>query len=329
MNLSFFFRLPSPAFHSIEEQFFAFQKHLPNEVKFFNIFSEYQSIGFINRLKIAFHARKNQSEINHITGDINFIAPFLKKQNTILTVHDIGSALNKKGLARFILKLFWFTIPFKSVKYITVISEFTKNEILKEFKVDENKIIVIPDCISDEFYYIPKDFNSEKPVILQIGTKINKNLHRLIGAISEINCKLLIIGKLNNSDFELLDKYKIDFENKYNLDFSQIIEEYKKSDIVSFVSTYEGFGVPILEAQAVGRPVLTSDLSPMKEVAGNGALLVNPFDISDIRQGIEKLISDKNLREKMSLSGIENAKKYSSKSIASEYYKLYKEISKK
>lgn len=327
MKINYFFRRPSPVFHSIEEQFFAIQKELPKNVIHRNVFARYHSKGLFRRILISIQAAFNQNEINHITGDINFISTFLKKKKTILTIHDIGSALNRNSIKKAILRFFWFTIPFKRVKYITAISEFSKNEILQSFKINPDKIVVIPDCISDEFKFVPKSFNADKPVILQIGTKQNKNLTRLIEAIKEINCKLIIVGKLTENQVSSLKNNKIDFENKFNLSFSEIIDLYKNCDIVSFVSTYEGFGVPILEAQATGRAIITSNLPPLNDVAGNnGALLINPFDVEEISKSIKELIFNSELRESLIKSGLENVKKYSAKSIAEQYYNLYLKI---
>jgi len=326
MNISYFFRKPSPVYHSIEEQFFAVQKELPKEVEYKNIFAKYRSKGLFKRIFITGQSAFKQEDINHITGDIHFIALFLKKKKTILTVHDIGSVLNKTSFKTKILRFFWFTMPFAGVKYITVISDFTKNEILQNFKINPEKIIVIPDCVSEEIKYTQKEFNPEKPNILQIGTKENKNIPNLIKALDGISCKLAIIGKLSEKQKELLNQHNIDFENKFNLKFSEIIEEYKKADIVTFISTYEGFGVPILEAQATGRPVITSNISPMKEVAGKEAVLVNPYDINEIKEAITKLFQKKELREIVIKEGLKNVKNYSAKSIADKYYELYKKI---
>ncbi len=272
------------------------------------------------------HAAFNQGDINHITGDIHFVALFLKKKKTILTVHDIGSVLNKTGIKHKILRYFWFTMPFARVQYITVISEFTKQEILENFTLDPEKISVIPDCVSAKISYSEKSFNTEKPNILQIGTKANKNLENLIPALEGISCKLTIIGKLSEKQTALLKTHEIDYENRFNLPFLVLLDTYKQADIVTFISTYEGFGVPILEAQASGRPVITSNLSPMKEVAGEGALLVNPENPEEITSAFNQLISDAELRKDLIEKGLENVKKYSAKSVADQYYKLYQEI---
>ena len=326
MNLTFFFRKPSPVFHSIEEQFFAVQKALPEDITHNNRFAKCHSKGFFRRLFIMIHAAFNQGDINHITGDIHFVALFLKKKKTILTVHDIGSVLNKTGIRHKILRYFWFTMPFARVQYITVISEFTKQEILENFTLDPKKISVIPDCVSAKISYSEKTFNTEKPNILQIGTKANKNLENLIPALEGISCKLTIIGKLSEKQTALLKTHEIDYENHFNLPFLVLLDTYKQADIVTFISTYEGFGVPILEAQASGRPVITSNISPMKEVAGEGALLVNPENPEEITSAFNQLITDAGLRKTLIEKGLENVKKYSAKSVANQYYSLYKTV---
>ncbi len=327
MKITYFFRKPSPAFHSIEEQFFNMQSKLNNECEFVNVFAKYHSKGFFRRIFIMVQAFLNQNQINHITGDINFISLFLKKSKTILTVHDIGSAIYKPGYKGKILKWFWFTIPFCRVKYITVISEFTKQEILSNFKINSNKIIVIPNCVSPQIVYSPKEFNSDKTVILQIGTKTNKNIEKVIVAIKDIPCKFIVVGKLSETQTELLSKHNIDFENHFNIDYSKIIDLYKLADIVTFVSTYEGFGVPVLEAQATGRVIITSNISPMKDIAGEAAMLVNPNDVEEISFAIKKVISDSAFRNSLINLGSQNVKKSSAESVAEEYFNLYKKIS--
>ena len=225
-----------------------------------------------------------------------------------------------------ILRFFWFVLPFARVKYVTVISEFTKKEVLKEFKINPDKIVVIPDCVSPNIKYSEKEFNAEKPNILQIGTKPNKNLPNLIKALEGISCKLTIIGKLTNEQKQLLLKHNIDYKNIFNINYSEIINAYKIADIVTFISTDEGFGVPILEAQATGRIIITSNLSPMTEVAGDGAVFVNPANVSEIKKMLNKIILDEAFRKNIIAKGKQNVNKYSAKSIAKKYYDLYKQI---
>ena len=161
------------------------------------------------------------------------------------------------------LKYFWFTLPLKYCKYVTVVSEATKNELLKFINYPEQNIYVIPNAIDGGYKYVPSDFNESCPQILQVGTTYNKNLERLIEAIKDIPCRLNIIGILSQDLIYLLEKNKIVYVNYTNLSQEAIIQQYIDCDMLSFVSTYEGFGMPIIEANATGRPVVTSNLLSM------------------------------------------------------------------
>ncbi|MBN2663459.1 MAG: glycosyltransferase family 4 protein [Bacteroidales bacterium] len=325
IKLTFFFRKPSDVFHSIEELFANFQNYLSEQADYENVFMTYHN-GIVGRLKNVLYVKKNKSQINHITGDINYVALGLPKKNTILTIHDIGSSLVGKGFKNFLIKIIWFKLPIKNVAKITVISEFSKNEILKTFKVNPRKLVVIPNCVSDKFIKVEKKFNSKKPNILIVGTKENKNLSRSIQALSGVNCKVSIVGKLKDSQKKKLEDFNINYSNHYNLHFEDVVKMYQQADILLFPTIYEGFGIPILEAQATGVPVITSDLQPMNQVAGDGALLLNPFNVEDIKNGLVKIIDDENYRNKIVEIGFENVKKYRCKEIAKMYYNLYLEV---
>lgn len=326
MNIQFFFRKKSESKHSIENLFKSIQQNLPSDIKINNFELPYDSKGLLPRLKSAIAAAKNQKQINHITGDIHFIAPFLKKRKTILTIHDIEVLKRTKGIKRFIIKLFWYDIPIRSVKYITVISEFTKQELLNYYPRAINKIIVIPNCINKIYQAFPKELNPNNINILHIGTKHNKNLKGLIEACKETNYNIHILGKLNEKQLELLHKNKINYQNYTQVNLQKIVSLYQNSDILFFASFYEGFGLPILEAQAVGRPVITSNLASMPYVAGEGAIFVNPYNSQEIKQAIEEVISNEELRKKLIEKGFENLRRFSSQKISMQYIELYKKI---
>ncbi len=84
--------------------------------------------------------------------------------------------------------------------------------------------------------------------------------------------------------------------------------------------------MPILEAQAVGRPVLTSDLSPMREMAGEGALLLDPFNSMAIRDGLRRILNEENLRGALIGHGFENVKKFSAVAVAMQYAETYLDV---
>jgi glycosyltransferase involved in cell wall biosynthesis len=111
-----------------------------------------------------------------------------------------------------------------------------------------------------------------------------------------------------------------------NLLTDQMLEKYYQADLVAFVSLAEGFGLPIIEANAVGRPVLTSNISPMSEVAADAACLVSPRDVVDIHNGIRKIIADAEYRDKLVSNGRRNAARFRSDVVANEYLDIYRRI---
>ena len=270
-------------------------------------------------------AYRNQGDVNHVTGDIHFSAILLEKKKTLLTVLDCGMLSTSTGIKHALLKYFWFTLPLKKCALVTVISTATKNELLKYTNYPEALVHVIPVAISPEFTYQPKTFNNQ-PVILQVGTTHNKNLERLIKALKGINCRLNIIGTLTDSIKQSLTENNISYSNATDLSQEQLIREYVNCDMISFVSTYEGFGMPIVEANAIGRPVITSNILSMPEVAGNAACLVDPFDIEDIRRGILRIIDDENYRSQLIKEGLVNCRRFDPQKIADRYLELYLQL---
>jgi glycosyltransferase involved in cell wall biosynthesis len=192
--------------------------------------------------------------------------------------------------------------------------------------VDPNRIKVIHDPISEEFSHIPKKFNKEKPNILQLGTKENKNLIMLIRALKGISCNLQIIGTLSERQVAELKENEITYEANSELTDEEIRIKYSQCDIVSFVSTYEGFGMPIVEANAIGRVVVTSNILSMPEVGADAAHFVDPFDVESIRTGIIRVINDDHYRDKLIANGFVNRNRFDPRSIAKQYSEIYKAL---
>ena len=168
-----------------------------------------------------------------------------------------------KGIKRLIYNLFWVIVPSKKSSYLIAISDKTKKEILKYTNTDKSKIVVSGICIQSIYKKKLKKFNKEKPKILIIGTRKNKNIKNILISLIDINCELIIIGSLNEEILKILNKNKINYKNYVSLSNKEVLKRYVASDLLLYPSLYEGFGMPILEAQAVGRPVITSNLDPM------------------------------------------------------------------
>ena len=268
------------------------------------------------------YVKKHDFDVIHITGDVYYLAYFLRKYKVVTTVHDLGffTTAHQKTLRTLLLRCIWI-MPLKYSYLVTFISEKSRYEALT---LEELKnTIVIPNAVYDNYQYAPKKLNDECPVILHLGTKPNKNLANTIKALSGIECHLRIIGKIDSTIEGLLKNYNVNYSNASNLSDDEILEEYKKCDIVSFPSLYEGFGMPIIEGQAIGRPVVTSDLSPMKEIAGKAAVLVNPNDADSIRDGFVKA---KENYDSLVSRGLENVKKYRVETVANKYLQSYNSL---
>jgi glycosyltransferase involved in cell wall biosynthesis len=287
------------------------------------------STGLWNRVFNTIDSAFHQADVNHITGDVHYIAALMKKRKTILTIHDMRILLSGNRLKVAVIKFFWFTMPSWRVRFITVISEFSKNELIRLTGIPSSKILVVYDCVSPDIQPSERDFNVSEPVILNIGTTPNKNLHRVIPALEGLTVKLVIIGKLNPEQTELLQKHRIAFENYFNLPYDQVLDHYRKSDIILFASTYEGFGLPILEANSIGRPVIAGNNSSLPEVAGDAALLVDAGSIEAIRSAVERMINEPELRNRLIANGFENVRRFHPATIGEEFAAIYDTIMKK
>lgn len=321
------FRKPFPGQFSIEYLFYSVSAYLnANQISITNRELPFYSKGLINRLRNTVALLPEKKKIVHITGDVHYAilgALFCKR---ILTIHDFNFMRNKSFIPRTIYWILWIYLPVKFTHRVTVISESTKKQLLGYVKVREEKIHVIGDFIDDIYKPVKKEFNKTRPRLLQIGTTFNKNLERLIEAVKELNCTLVIIGKLPEKISEILKRSKVNYENRYDLSIEDLYDEYLKSDLLCYVSTEEGFGMPILEAQATGIPVVTSNRSSMPEVGGDGAVYVDPYEINSIHEGICSVINDDRLREKIVNNGFENIRRFSKETIADRYLNLYRSI---
>lgn len=278
---------------------------------------------------IAEAGRAAGNGINHISGDVHYIALDIRKGHIVLTIHDcVILSRTPRWNPKFYAYLWlWYKLPIRLADAVTTISQKSKDEIVAFTGCHPDKIRVIPNFVNNVFCFSPKIFDTQCPRILQIGTKPNKNLERVTVALAGMNCILEIIGELNPNQIELLTEYRIIYENYVNLRQEELAERYRRADMVVFASTYEGFGMPVVEAQATGRPVVASDLPPMPWVAGAGAAcLVNPFDTDSIRAGIECVIRDDGYRKELIEKGRENIGRFSIDRVAELYMEVYRRL---
>jgi len=282
---------------------------------------------FADTIKNLLLFHKRPADLYHITGQIHYIALLFRPENTVLSIMDVRFLYRDNGPRRWLLKRLYVDWPVKRLRYITAISEKTKQEIVKYSGCSPDKVTVLdlPQVIEID-REPPRPFNSEKPVILQIGTMENKNIPNLARALNGLTCKLRVIGHMTDAQHGVLKENNLEYENAFDVSEEQLRDEYRSADLVSFCSTFEGFGLPIIEAQSMRKPVITSNLSPMIETSGGAAYLADPSDVSSIREGIEKIISDAEFREGLVRDGLENVKRFEPAAVARQYEEYYKRI---
>lgn len=320
MKLVLVFRKQRPDAFSIEELFRTVARELRKQIEVI----EYEVGQRTDIVRDVRELRSLKADVYHVTGDINYLILLLPRGSTVLTVHDIGHYLvGLSGIKRQIYKWLWLDWPINTAAAVTCVSEETQRNICIHLKVQAARLVVIQNCYSPLFRPAPKAFNAERPVILQVGTKSYKNVKRLARALTGISCRLVLIGKIDLELAAALADASIDHVSHVNLSHEELVREYVACDVVAFASIGEGFGVPIIEAQAVGRPLVTSDVSPMREVAGRGACLVDPLSEESIRAGIRHVIDDPIYRADLVARGLINAQRFSASSVAGRYIAVY------
>ena len=266
VNVSHFHRKPDVGAYSLERIFKDVREEFPADINVAVKVSAFLSRGFLKRLYNIFEASFRQSEVNHITGDVHFLIYALAGRRTVLTILDCVGIVNYSGLKRWVFIILWYRLPVRKAAVVTVISQTTKQELLKYVTCSEEKIKVINCPLSNCFKPYPQKFNNIRPNILQLGTAFNKNVERVAEALVGINCKWVIVGRLSIEQVELIEGFGIDFENVFGLSEVDLLEKFINSDFLVFASTYEGFGMPIIEANAVGRAVVTSNVCSINTI---------------------------------------------------------------
>ncbi len=288
----------------------------------------YQQFGLVRKLK--------KEKIDLLYCPSVAVPIFYKKK--IVTIHDCAFLRFKDEvslISRLYLKLSFWLVKSFSLKIVTV-SEFSKLEISELLKISLDKIIVISEGIpklasinADIVNKVLDKFNlMNKNYFFYIGNhRPRKNIQNLLKAWDCFSKKnnnyyLVMAGKINNlKNSKINNIYSvgiIDEEEKTSL--------YKMSRALFFPSLYEGFGLPVLEAQSLGVPVITSNISSLPEIAGEGAILINPRDYIDISLGLEKIIDSNFNKEELINKGYENLKRFSWDKTVSILLKIIKEI---
>lgn len=298
---------------------------------------------FWEQLILPFSLCWNKINTYHAPG---FVLPLFRvNKNTkfVVTIADMTFFSHPEHHIYWKQKYFKCMIPMsiKQADHILAISENTKKDILEMIPVNKNKIVVT--YLGYDAFFSKQNKTKISavlqkwwinfPYILFVGMlEPRKNIPSLIKAFAAIkekrDHKLVIVGKkgwLYGEIFALVQKLKIEEQVIFTgyVPDEDLPALYSAATCFVYPSFYEGFGIPIIEAMACGCPVITSNNSSMKEIAGDAAIVVDPYNVKEIQNAIELLITDKVIRRKMEKQGVMQAKKFSWEKMISKTKEVY------
>ncbi len=230
---------------------------------------------------------------------------------------------------------------------ILTVSEASKRDIIRFLNVPPEKIVVVYNAIDERFRVTPSEeaiarvrerYQLDHPFVLYVGNiKPHKNLVRLIEAFDRLRkcgfdeLTLLIIGDEISKLPSLrraVHSHKLHKHVRFlgHLPDDTLAILYRLAAVFVFPSLSDGFGLPPIEAMACGAPVVTSNVSSLPEVTGGAAVLVDPYDIESIADGIARVLSDPALREELRVKGIARALEFSWERSVSRTREIYQEV---
>ncbi|RPG58471.1 MAG: glycosyltransferase family 1 protein [Flavobacteriales bacterium TMED191] len=273
----------------------------------------------------------NKIKPNIFFSPDGFMSTKLKHIPTIITIHDINFEHRPKDLnwLHSIYYRKYFRQYAKESKHIITVSKFSKKDIIKNYHVSSDKITVAYNGVGSNFIplertkqkIIKKKYSDNKDFFLFIGSlHKRKNIKNLLSAFDIYQSKngknkLLIIGKKKWWDRQTENIYQnMRFKEKViflgQINDELMVDILGSSKALCFVSLFEGFGLPIIEAMKCNVPVITSNTSAMPEIAGNAALIVNPNDVNEISDAMSQIDNDSKLSKKLILKGQKKIHKF-------------------
>jgi len=275
---------------------------------------------------------------NPVLLNLRNTAPLFYQKN-IVVLHDLIFMKNKKWFSKkcpYCYRIFAPILLKKALKIITV-SDFSKQDIIKTFNIKPHNIEVVYNAVSSEFReHSDENFeNKYGDYILSVASLLSprKNLCNIIKAFNKLNTrnlKLVVVGaELKHfSDQNMFNEIKFN-ENIIlagYVDDKTLVNFYKNAKLLVFPSLYEGFGVPPIEAMSFGCPVLASNVASLPEVCEDAAYYVDPYNVNDIFDGIDKILNSGSLRDELIQKGYERQAEFSWENSACKLVKIIENI---
>ena len=280
----------------------------------------------------------------------HYVLPPAIRCRSVVTIHDTIHLTFPQYLPNRLAYVYAKTSMWAAARRsnrILTVSEASKRDIVRQLDVPPGKVVVVYNAIDERFSREPdaedvarvrERFQLDQRFMLYVGNiKPHKNLVRLIEAFHELrrgeldDLKLLIIGD-EISKFPALRRavhqYKLHKHVRFlgYLSDDKLAIMYRLASVFVFPSLYEGFGLPPLEAMACGTPVVTSNVSSLPEVAGDAAVLVDPYDTGSIVEGLRRVLTTPALAAEMRRKGLLRAREFSWEQSVGKTHRLYQEI---
>ncbi|NTV31274.1 glycosyltransferase family 4 protein [candidate division WWE3 bacterium] len=339
-----------------------FDEYQPPGKRFTKVLADYQPYTFSEQIRFLNDLRKYRLDLVHFT---NFNVPILWWGNYVVTIHDLihqshstfGSSTRNYLYYVFKKLVYWFVIRWVGLRAQRVIvpSIATKDDIVRDLGIDPAKVVVTYEGMDESLLArsnnattseddaVLKRHGIDSGYILYVATMYpHKNHASLIEAFRQLlhdgrTYKLVLVGKVdffsNKLRASVLDsdiRDQVIFPN-FNVADGYLSDQelqvlYRHASIYVFPSLKEGFGIPILEAQAYGLPVVSSNKSCLPEIGGDSVIYVNPENPAELKTAITKLLDDASLRDSLVKKGYENIKRFSWNTMAKETYQAYREV---
>jgi glycosyltransferase involved in cell wall biosynthesis len=314
---------------------------------FRSVTEEAANYSIAEQVRIPFALWRERVNLFHAP---HYILPPLVPCKSVVTIHDCIHLMFPQYLpSRFALAYAKTSMAMAARRstHVMTVSESSKRDIMRFFHTDPDKISVIPNAYDERIGVEPGEedvirvrerYQLHDEFVLYAGNvKPHKNLERLIDAFDLVrkrgldHLKLVLIGD-DISKYAALRRAVHHYQlHKYVRFLGYLPEEtlavmYRLAGVFVFPSLYEGFGLPPLEAMASGTPVVTSNVSSLPEVAGDAAVLVDPYDPHAIADGIYRVLTDEALRRDLRQKGLARAHQFSWEASVRRIHDIYMQV---
>lgn len=279
-----------------------------------------------------------------LVHSLGYVGPIASHLPQIVSVHDVnylGHSGRRTPVGRRAFQFFVEKTVAKA-RHVITISNFSRGEIMRHLGVPPEKVSVVY-CAAREQSGVPVNTSIDGDVALGVSQPFmiafsslsaHKNIARLIEAFasisSDVSHSLVLIGHMPEKSAEI--KAALQRAGDDRIHFTGFIPDadvdalMKRTSLFVFPSLYEGFGLPILDAQDAGVPIACSNVAALPEVAGDGAILFDPLSVEDMAAKLKRALLDADLRESLVRNGRENVGRFSWDKAARETMSIYRKV---